>query len=143
MHTRNHQSFFFPTISISSSFCNLLGFNKSIDSNSIIDIYTSCMEYTALLHSLQCLKSLFYFVLLEQNPFLNDWIVFDKGDLVLRVGNILSCRVEKSGACRRQQLDRDRFALPPRHQCYRGMHHYKMYFRWMDIVCLGYNAFRL
>ena len=66
---------------------------------------------------------LFYFVLLEQDPLLNDWVVFDKCDLVLRVGYILSCRVEKSGPGRGEQFDRNGFALATGHrQRYRGMH---------------------
>lgn len=65
---------------------------------------------------------LFDFVFLEQDPFLNDRIVFDKGHLVLRVGDIFSCCVEKSGSRRGKQFDGNGFALPAGHQRYRGMH---------------------
>lgn len=63
-------------------------------------------------------------MLLEQDSLLHDRIVFDKGDLVLGVGNIFSRRVKKAGPRRRQQLDGNGFALAPgHHRSYRRMHH--------------------
>ena len=66
---------------------------------------------------------LFYFVLFEQNAFSNNRIIFDKCDFVLRIGNILSRRVEKSRPRRREQLDGNRLALAPGHHRYCGMNH--------------------
>jgi len=72
--------------------------------------------------------ALFYLVFLEQDTSLNNRIIFYEGDLMLRVRNILTRCVKKASTSRRHQLDRNRLALSPGHQCYRGMYHRKVYF---------------
>jgi hypothetical protein len=66
---------------------------------------------------------LFDLVFSKQNPLPNHRIKLDHGDLALRIDDILSRRVEESGARRTHELDGDGLALATGHHCWDGGMH--------------------